>query len=327
MDIIAPTVCTVVVTYNRYALLKECLESLMAQSFLTDVMIVDNASTDDTPTRLEKDGFLAHPHIVYRRLETNQGGAGGFYEGCHHALKHDYDFVWLMDDDAEPALDALHHLVEAMHKTSFSYVAYAPQVRIGTPKTHTLSTFGHRGRFDYIHTLPAFQQPLPMESFEQDTSEIDMASFVGILVSTQAIKRIGLPKKEFFIHHDDTEYSLRLATLGKILLVNCSQIYHKEKRQEEKIERRFLRFSKNRIRFEMLWLKYFGLRNSIYTARTYAKSPRVWWDILVLYTTLVKDIVLYDDRKWLRLKFATHSVVDGLRGNFDNTKAKRLLHV
>lgn len=327
MDITAPTICTVVVTYNRYALLKECLESLLFQSFPTDVIIVDNASTDTTPTRLEEDGFLTHPRVTYHRLEANQGGAGGFYEGCVYALEHDYDFVWLMDDDAEPSLDTLHHLVEAMHKTSFSYVAYAPQVRIGTKEVHTLSTFGHRGKFDYIHTLPAFQQPLPREFFEHETSEIDMASFVGILISTKTIQQIGLPKKEFFIHHDDTEYSLRLATLGKILLVNRGQIFHKEKRQEEKIERSLLGLRKNRIRFEMLWLKYFGLRNSIYIAKTYAKSPRVWWDILALYTTLIKDIILYDDHKWLRLKFATHSVRDGLVGHFDNTKAKRLLHV
>ena len=58
------------------------------------------------------------------------------------------------------------------------------------------------------------------------------------------------PEKRFFIHHDDTEYSLRLVTLGKILMINDSLIYHKEKRQEEKIERKFLCFRKNRSKTE-----------------------------------------------------------------------------
>lgn len=327
METLTPHICTIVVTYNRYALLKECLQSLLEQTFATDIVIVDNASTDGTLERLQSEGFLQHACVTYLRLEENLGGAGGFYEGCKHALAKGYDFVWLMDDDAEPEITALKRIVDVMRETRFSYVAYAPQVRIGTPSSHTLSTFGHRGRFDYVHTLPAFQRPLATSVFEQKTAPIDMASFVGILVSKTAMQTIGLPKKEFFIHHDDTEYSLRLATLGKILLINDARIFHKEKRQEEKIERHAWGMRKNRIRFEMLWLKYFGLRNSIYLAKTYAKSPRVWWDIAVLYTTLIKDIILYDDHKWLRLKFATHSVCDGLMGHFDNTKAKRLLHV
>lgn len=46
---------------------------------------------------------------------------------------------------------------------------------------------------------------------------------------------------------------------------------------------------------------------------------------LKLYFDLVKDIILYDDKKWIRLVFATNSFIDGIRGHFDNEKPTRIL--
>ncbi|PEG91760.1 glycosyl transferase, partial [Lactobacillus sp. UMNPBX11] len=40
-------VTAVVVTYNRKTLLKECIESLLAQTYRNlDILVIDNASTD-----------------------------------------------------------------------------------------------------------------------------------------------------------------------------------------------------------------------------------------------------------------------------------------
>lgn len=315
-------ICTVVVTFNRYELLKECLDSLLNQTAQNTILLVDNASTDGTDKKIIEDGYLEHKNIIYKRLDKNSGGAGGFHFGVKYALENAYDFVWLMDDDAEPELDALEILLQNIDE---KYSAYAPKTMIGTKENNVLSTFGHRGIFDYENCLPAFQKAIDLEEYEKDKCEIEMASFVGILIPISSIKKIGLPEERFFIHHDDTEYSLRLVTLGKILMVNKSVIYHKEKRQEEKIERQFLWFRKNRIKYEKLWLKYFGLRNSIFIAFKYGKGIKVYFLAFKLYFALIKDILLYDDKKWTRLVFATNSFFDGVRGHFDNEKPTKIL--
>lgn len=316
-------ICTVVVTYNRYELLKECLDSLINQTILNTILVVDNASTDGTQNRIEEDGYLNNTQIIYKKLNINSGGAGGFHFGVKYALENNYDYVWLMDDDAEPELNALELLINNLDDSKYS--AYAPKTLIGTKDNHTLSTFGHRGIFDYENCLPAFQKALNIKEYEKDKCEIEMASFVGILIPITSIKKIGLPEQRFFIHHDDTEYSLRLASLGKILMVNNSKIYHKEKRQEEKIERQFLWFKKNRIKYERLWLKYFGLRNSVYIAFKYGKGYKKYFLAFKLYLDLISDILLYDDKKYIRLIFATNSFFDGLRGHFDNEKPTKIL--
>lgn len=108
-------------------------------------------------------------------------------------------------------------------------------------------------------------------------------------------------------------------------MINSVNIYHKEKRQEEKIQRRFLWFKKNRIKFEKLWLKYFGLRNSIFIALKYGKGYKRYFFIIKLYLELIKDIILYDDKKYIRLVFATNSFFDGISGVFDNDKPTKIL--
>lgn len=47
-------VAAVVVTYNRIALLKECIKALQQQTYLCDILIVDNASTDGTEEYINK---------------------------------------------------------------------------------------------------------------------------------------------------------------------------------------------------------------------------------------------------------------------------------
>ena len=102
-------VCAVIVTYNRKALLKECLEAVLAQTRPPDhVLVVDNASTDGTAEMLREE----FPQVEVLRLPENQGGAGGFHEGMKRAYEEGFDWLWLMDDDTIPRPEALEALLE-----------------------------------------------------------------------------------------------------------------------------------------------------------------------------------------------------------------------
>jgi hypothetical protein len=48
---------------------------------------------------------------------------------------------------------------------------------------------------------------------------------------------------------------------------------------------------------------------------------KIFWEYLVL----IKDILIYDDEKLIRIRFSTASYLDGLLGIFDNKKAKKIL--
>ncbi len=312
-------ICAIVVTFNRKELLIECLDALLKQIYtLKKIYLIDNNSNDGTYELLHVKGYLQNTRIVYEKLKENIGGAGGFSHGLQKAYENAHDFYYLLDDDAEPKDDAIEKLVPYLKQ---EHSAFASAVY----NNYELQETSHRGNFDWCNIYPTPQKAIPLAEYEKECVDIDMASFVGILVTKDSIAKIGFPRAEFFIHFDDTEYCMRLSKLSKILMISQSVIYHKEKRQDEKIEKSFLWLKKNRIRYDKLWIKYFGKRNSVYLAKRYSTCKgKMYTKILWEYLVLIKDILLYDDNKLIRIRFSTASYLDGLFSVFDNTKAAKI---
>ena len=110
-------VIAVIVTYNRIKLLKECLNAVLSQTYkVHKIVLIDNASTDGTADLFIKGGEYDKDVIDYRRMETNLGGAGGFYEGIKICRDMECDYVWIMDDDTIPYTDCLEKLMSARSK-------------------------------------------------------------------------------------------------------------------------------------------------------------------------------------------------------------------
>src|SRR5688500_20251395 len=91
------TVCAVVLTFNRKALLVECLDAVLGQSRPPDhVVVVDNASTDGTRELLRENGLLER--VEWIPLERNLGSSGGFHHGVAAARRGSWDWVCVMDE-------------------------------------------------------------------------------------------------------------------------------------------------------------------------------------------------------------------------------------
>lgn len=89
----------VVVTYNKLALLQECLTHLFeCKDFINRIVVVNNASTDNTADFL-KDLAFEHPMLDLVNETTNLGGAAGFNRGIKRAMQLDAGTVWVMDND------------------------------------------------------------------------------------------------------------------------------------------------------------------------------------------------------------------------------------
>ena len=315
-------IAAVVVTYNRKGLLKECLDALLNQTRpLDSIILIDNASTDGTPEFLKEKGYLDNPKLDYVRLPENTGGAGGFHEGVKRGYEKGYDWLWLMDDDAEPKKDALEKLNKYFKIEDVSALAC---LKIGK-NGQILQP--HRGYFDFENIFKGIVSPFDEKKIKEDFIEIDHASFVGILVNKKAIQKVGYPKKEFFIHYDDVEYCIRLRQAGKILLVPDSVIVHKEATQSVGLTKSFMGRRSIRTPYNKLWLSYYGRRNLIWLGKQYSASKANFY--LELCNNLIKSIIailVYDDKKIKRISFIVNSYIDGLKDNFDNKKPKRILY-
>ena len=194
----------VVTTFNRSAYLAGLLESIAAlDPAPAGVIVVDNASTDDTPAVLASAGKDFPVPLTVLRLPENTGGAGGFAAGVDAALAQGAQWLWLMDDDVE----VLPGAVAALRKWTGSYECIH-----GRRLDDSGAPFFWQHRF-----VPFLGVHLPVRgNVFRDSAvfETNLGCFEGMLISAAQVRRIGLPDARYFINGDDLIYGW-LASLDR----------------------------------------------------------------------------------------------------------------
>ena len=191
------SVCALVVTYNRKQLLAECIDAVLGQTRPVDqLFVVDNASTDGTPELLRERGYLDRPEVHYVRLDRNAGSSGGFAAGIAAAREVDADWLWVMDDDAEPEPATLERLLASPGAAEPDTAALCSAV----VRADGSVDLGHRGHF---RRRP---RPLALGEYRDGTApELDFFTFVGLLLRMPAARAADPPKAELYIWRDDYE--------------------------------------------------------------------------------------------------------------------------
>ena len=244
-----PTVCAVIVTYNRRDLLHDCLTAVASQTRRPErVLVVDNASSDGTPEMVAS----RHPSVDLLAMPTNLGGAGAFAEGMRAAHASGADWMWLLDDDTIATPTALEALLDANERLR----GFAEPLMLSSRVVWS------DGR---LH-------PMNMQVFKRDPQHylecsarrvlpIRAATFVSLLVHRGAVDALGLPPAHFFIWSDDIEYTGRLARQGFTgFAVPASVVEHRTRTPHTAITESGARF-------------YYHVRNSCYLLRGSAYSP------------------------------------------------------
>ncbi|WP_324287791.1 glycosyltransferase [Microcella daejeonensis] len=209
-----PRTIAVVVAYNRRDLLIEVLQALGDQTEApAAIVVVDNASTDDSAAV----AAAAGPRVELVRLERNTGGAGGFAAGLAHALEHHQpDWLWLMDDDTVPTPTAL----ERLRATAESAGASVAGSRV-------IWTDGTDHPMNTPRRKPFVRRDERERAERAGGTAIRSTSFVSMLVSAAAVRRVGLPLADYFIWNDDFEYSTRLLRGERGIFAPESIVVHK----------------------------------------------------------------------------------------------------
>ncbi len=215
----------VIVTYNRLDKLKVALNCFERQSVLPKyLLVVDNASADGTKEyldtwRQENSGFTKY--VI--RHQDNLGGSGGFYSGLERAMELDADWIWVSDDDAFPEEDALDAASRYLDK----------KISAKADISAICGAVINQGEIDIAHRKDMYSRgPFVIEKliaksyYQKDEFELNCFSYVGTIINKAKLAEIGLTMKDYFIWWDDTEHSLRLSKIGKIICVPAIRIHH-----------------------------------------------------------------------------------------------------
>src|SRR3954453_18134158 len=303
-------VSAVVLTHNRKVLLAECLEALLAQSVRVAVVhVIDNASDDGTHDYLGERGLLGRPQIRYERLDTNRGGAGGFAHGVTVAREDGCDWLWLMDDDAEPRPDCLERLLASRSADDERKVAVCPAV------------VGQDGRLQSLHRgeLRGRALPLSPSAYARESAEVGFATFVGLLVRGSAARAVDPPVAEFFIWADDYEYCLRLRRLGSIQLVPAAVIVHKDaapgfETRRGRFFNRLLGWEVQATPYDQAWRNLCGIRNWVWMKDRHGGLSRLGFALVI--GRFVAKALMYDERPLRRIPWLVRFASDGRSGRF-----------
>lgn len=207
-----PSVCAVVLTYNRRDLLARCLDHLEAQSRAPDrVLVIDNASSDSTAELL-----AAREGIEVMRLSENLGSSGGFGRGIQAAYEGGDDWIWLLDDDTLPQPDCLAALLAGAARAPRAPDVLASVVRWKDGRLHPMNRPWLRlnRRAEFAVAAGA------------GLALIRTATFVSVMVCREAVARHGYPRPHYFVWLDDMEYTGRLLRDGVGYMVPESTALH-----------------------------------------------------------------------------------------------------
>jgi rhamnopyranosyl-N-acetylglucosaminyl-diphospho-decaprenol beta-1,3/1,4-galactofuranosyltransferase len=289
-------VCAIVVTYNRQALLRECLAALAGQVPPVDqVLVVDNASTDGTRELLRE----AFPDLPVLALPRNVGGAGGFHAGMKWAYRQGFDWLWLMDDDGRPAPDCLARLLAHRRPNA----ALVPVQQDSSGHRYGIALWQRR-EVDVTADIVERGQP-----FSADF----LFRFVGPLINRTVVEQVGLPNEAFFIWFDDLEYALRFhsKTTVEIIAVPDAIFFHDFGGQSREVRLLGRRSLRNR---QPAWKLYYGARNHLYTLIRTRRNLR---EILVFFRGEIRFVIgeiVYEPDRWERVRMRLLGYRDGAIG-------------
>src|SRR5690606_12465746 len=198
-------VLSIIVTYNFEPWLDKCLSSLLHSSYPTDLIIIDNASQDNTVDLIRRN----FPQVTLVESAVNLGFGKANNIGFQYALDHNYDFVFLVNQDAWIHHDCLGHLMTRYYPDNIGIIS--PMHYDGTEQVLD------KGFADYIKQIDM-------------TSNITTSPFINAafwLIPITTIKQLGGFSPLFYHYGEDSDYVHRLHSHAYKIAINPEAIsYH-----------------------------------------------------------------------------------------------------
>lgn len=207
----------IVLTWNSRNEIAACLKHLIASTYPgRQIIVVDNASTDDTLAIVRAD----FPDVLVIQNTENLGFVRGNNLGIEYALAHDADYVFLVNDDTAVATDALEQLVRVGDENAGAGIL-----------SPAIASFFRPDRI-YLGGVIDWRNCEAHEALASDSAadvvEIDYAPGAALLIKAAVAKQIGSLDADYFSYYEDVDWSVRCREAGyRVLGVRRATILHK----------------------------------------------------------------------------------------------------
>ncbi|MEM9749850.1 MAG: glycosyltransferase family 2 protein [Pseudomonadota bacterium] len=283
-----PRVTVIIVNYNSGHDLRDCVDTLLTQTFQAfEILIIDNASADGS---IEALGDPPAKAKILRQRE-NLGFAGGNNLAVRAATT---PLVVLLNPDTLAEPDWLEWLVDAADR--YPDVAMFGSTQIDLARPDRLDGAGdvmHGTGFMYRghHGAPAETLPGRGEAFAPCAA--------AALYRRDAFLGAGGFDEQFFCYCEDVDLAYRLRLSGH----RCYQI------AEARVRHKGSASTSKRSDFAL----YHGSRNRIWTFVKNTPGP-IFWPLIPIHAGLTLILMLMALRRPKELRAIIRGVRDGLKG-------------
>ena len=201
-----------VLNWNKAEQTLDCIASLKkmhAEDIDVDILVIDNGSRQEDYAILQRD--IDTTRVKLLRVEKNLGFTGGHNLSIRMAIDNDYDFIWLLNNDATVDPDTL--------KKLFDGIANDPSCGAVSPVIYAEDGSGHHNAWGVEHDWRNRRncwlesKEVSMRLHETDPMKICLAG-TAIMFRVKALAGIGPLDDRLFAYFDDNDVGVRLAHDG-----------------------------------------------------------------------------------------------------------------
>ncbi|MDO5614612.1 MAG: glycosyltransferase [Cruoricaptor ignavus] len=193
-------IITIIVTYNGMKWVDSCLSSLRNSSHPTDIVVIDNGSTDETTYYITEN----YPEVKVIKSKENLGFGKANNLGIKIGLEENYDYFFLLNQDAWVFPNTIGNLVEDFsHNSDFGIIS-----PIQLKKNLEIETIFRSYIKDLESDIKIVQENT--SAYETNVKEVDFTNAAVWMISAKCIENVGGFSPLFYHYGEDVDYLHRV---------------------------------------------------------------------------------------------------------------------
>lgn len=218
-----PLVYVVILNWDGWHDTIKCIESLKRVIYPNFIpIVVDNASTNDSVERIKK----VFPDLELFEMETNTGFSGGNNFGIQYALNNGADYVLLLNNDVIVDPLFLSTMVNEMEKDENTGALNPKIYYLNDSRGNVFWSTGGKTNLWLASSSSRGQGQTDSGQFDEPT-EVDFGTGCCLLISREALGKVGLLDDNYFAYYEDADWSYRLRQNGlKVKYTPKAKIWH-----------------------------------------------------------------------------------------------------
>ena len=239
----APVVSIVIVNFNGWRHLRECLEALgraELPDIPTETIVVDNASTDNSAEKIA----AIFPSVRIVQLRRNRGFGAANNVGVQHATG---EYIALLNNDTSVEQDWLRHLLTTLRSDQRIGASCARLLWYDMPELLNADGGGMtRVGFGYDRN-----KGQPVATANKVQADVLFPTAAAMLMRKCDFQSCGGFDPAMFMYHEDVDLGWRLWLLGRRVVLSCdSMVRHRIGATTRRV-------------FSARWQQRVAMRNSI----------------------------------------------------------------